>query len=302
MDWDDLRTFLSIAQTRTLSGAARALGVRQSTMSRRLEALEQRAGARLLQKMPHGYELTPLGEAVLGNAERMEAEAIAVERIVQGRDVALSGVVRVTMVDVLASRFMPLVIAALQCKHPQIVIDLEPDVRSLSLSKREADIALRMVSFEGNELVSRKIGSLANALYASHDYIKARGQLNEDGIGHTLISVPEDQTHLPEIRWLREKLPRAAIGLRTGSREAQLWAAKSGVGIACLSCFHAEGEVDLQRLTSIAEGPVRNIWLGVHQDLRYMPRIRAVIDVINSEMAKQSALMMPQDIKPLSAK
>ncbi|WP_214647741.1 LysR family transcriptional regulator [Novosphingobium aerophilum] len=93
MDWDDVRSFLAIARARSLSGAARELGVRQSTMSRRLEALELRAGARLLQRTPRGYELTPLGEAVLGNAERMEAEAIAVERLVQGRDVALSGVV-----------------------------------------------------------------------------------------------------------------------------------------------------------------------------------------------------------------
>jgi DNA-binding transcriptional LysR family regulator len=107
MDWDDVRSFLAIARTRSLSGAARELGVRQSTMSRRLEAMEARNGARLLQRTTSGYELTALGEAVLGNAERMEAEAIAVERMVQGRDVALSGVVRLTTVEVIANLCCP---------------------------------------------------------------------------------------------------------------------------------------------------------------------------------------------------
>ena len=91
LDWDDLRTFLAIARHGTLSAAARALGVHQPTMGRRLAALEQRAGARLLQKTPRGYIPTAAGEAILGNVERIEAEALAVERRITGRDVRLEG-------------------------------------------------------------------------------------------------------------------------------------------------------------------------------------------------------------------
>lgn len=106
MDWDDLRTFLAIARHGTLSAAARALGVTQPTMGRRLSAMEDRTGARLLQRLPGGYALTPLGETILGNAERVEAEVLAAERTITGKDIALEGLVRLTTVDTLAARIV----------------------------------------------------------------------------------------------------------------------------------------------------------------------------------------------------
>ena len=284
MDWDDLHSFLAIARARSLSGAARGLGVRQSTMSRRLAALEQRAGARLLQKTPAGYELTQLGEAVLGNAERMEAEAIAIERTVLGRDVSLSGVVRITTVDTLAAHLLPGVVARLREKHPGICVEVVADSRSLSLSRREADIALRLTRFEGNELVARKVGRLESGLYASEAYLHRHGPLNADGEGHALIATLEDQSHLPEMRWLSAHLPRAAIALRSNDREVHSGATRAGVGIALLSTFLAASAPDLVRLAEPEALPAREIWLGVHQDLRTMPRIRACVDAITLEM------------------
>jgi DNA-binding transcriptional LysR family regulator len=102
LPWDDLQSFLAIARHGTLSAAARALGVTQTTMGRRLTAMEGRAGARLLSRTPGGFVLTPAGEAVMGNVERIEAEALAVERRITGRDIRLEGVVRVTSVEILA--------------------------------------------------------------------------------------------------------------------------------------------------------------------------------------------------------
>ena len=298
MDWDDLRSFLAIARTRTLSGAARERGLRQSTMSRRLVALEQRAGARLLQKTPSGYELTPLGEAVLGNAERMEAEAIAIERMVIGRDVSLSGLVRITTVDTLAAHLLPPAVAALRCQHPDICVEVVADSRSLSLSRREADIALRMTRFEGHELVARKVGHLTSGLYASPAYLERRGIRpdapspfhlggNTDGTGHDLVTTLEDQAHLPESRWLTSHLPRARIALRSNDRDVQLGAVRAGVGMALLSGYLAATAPDLVELPPPEPLPSRDIWLGVHQDLRHMPRIRASMDAIIAEIAKQ---------------
>ena len=149
MQWDDLQTFLAIARQGTLSAAARELGVTQPTMGRRLTAMERRMGARLLQRLPSGFALTALGESVLANAERIEAEALAAERTIVGRDVALEGVVRLTTVETLADRVVAPAMARLQQVHPGIVVELVPDMRTLSLSKREADIALRMTRFEG---------------------------------------------------------------------------------------------------------------------------------------------------------
>jgi len=286
MDWDDVRSFLAIARMRTLSGAARSLGVRQSTMSRRLEALESRAGARLLQRTPSGYELTALGEAVLGNAERMEAEAIAVERMVQGRDVALSGVVRLTTVEIIAELLLPGAMARLRARYPGITIDVLSDPRSLSLSRREADLAIRMTRFAGNDLVSRRVASAANALYASEAYLARHGDGKDGESESAIITVLEDQAHLPEARWLAERLPGARVALRSNSRGVQLAGARAGLGIACLPCILADGVPGLSRIDSAGMGPEREVWLGVHADLRHMPRIRAVIEALDAAFAR----------------
>lgn len=291
MDWDDVRSFLAIARMRTLSGAARSLGVRQSTMSRRLEALESRAGARLLQKTPSGYELTALGEAVLGNAERMEAEAIAVERTVQGRDVALSGVVRVTTVDVMASRFMPAAIARLHKRYPGISVDVMSERRSLSLSRREADLAIRMVPFEGRELVSRRMARSTSAIYASPEYLAQYGR-DLTAPDHAIVTVLDDQAHMPEARWLAQLLPQARVVMRSNSFEALAGASMAGLGLTVLPCYMGDWMSGLEKV--LAEGsPQREVWLGVHPDLRHMPRIRAVIDALDAEFAAQQKLMAP---------
>ena len=282
MDWDDIRTFLAIARSRTLSGAARSLGVRQSTMSRRLAALEVRAGARLLQKTPAGYELTALGEGVLGNAERMEAEAVNVERTVAGRDMALSGIVRVTTVDTLATMLLPRAIAALRCKHPRIELEILPDSQSLNLARREADIALRLTRFEGHQVIARRIGLCRIGLYASTGYLASNGPPNADGEGHSLITTLDDQQHLPEVRWLETRFPRAVVAVRSNSRDVHLAATREGLGLAQMTEIQAAAAPELVRLDDEAELPIppREIWLGVHQDMRQMPRIRAVIDAI----------------------
>ncbi len=120
LDWDDLRTFLMIARHHTLSGAARALGVQQPTMGRRLEAMEQRAGAKLLLRTPSGFVLTEAGEAVLGNVERIELETLAVQRRIVGRDIRLEGTVRLTVVDTLASEVLTPILAAFRESHPGV--------------------------------------------------------------------------------------------------------------------------------------------------------------------------------------
>ena len=287
MDWSDLHSFLAIARSGSLSGAARELGVGQSTMSRRLAALELRAGTRLLQKTPSGYALTTLGEMVLGNAERMESEAIAIERSVAGCNVALSGLLRITTVDTLAHRLLPPAVARLREQHPGISVEIIADGRSLSLSRREADIALRMTRFEGNEIVARKVGEAPNGLYVSRAYQERAGPPNADGTGHAVITTLEDQAHLPESRWLVKRFPKAQVALRSNYREVQLGAARAGIGIVLASRYLAGAEPDLVELATNEPLPERDIWLGMHQDMRQTPRIRACVEAIDAELKLQ---------------
>lgn len=288
MDWDDLRTFLVIARHGTLSAAARSLGVTQPTMGRRLSAMEDRIGARLLQRLPTGYMLTPLGEAVLGNAERVEAEVLAAERAITGRDVALEGVVRLTTVETLAARIVAPALAALQTKHPGIVVELVPDTRSLSLSKREADIALRMSRFEGHEVAARRVGAFAMGLYATAEWSErvAQGDVR-------LVTVLDDQSHLPEAKWLRTEFPDAPIGFRSNSREVQLHATLAGAGIAALACYRAGLEGQLVRIDCRNPTLVRDIWLGLHVDMQHMPRVRAVKDAVIEALRRNATILNP---------
>ncbi|MFM5904675.1 MAG: LysR family transcriptional regulator [Micrococcales bacterium] len=288
MDWDDLRTFLAIARHGTLSAAARALGVTQPTMGRRLAAMEARTGARLLQRLPGRYALTPLGESVLGNAERIEAEALAAERVITGRDVALEGLVRLTTVDTLAARIVAPALAELQTRNPGIVVELVPDTRTLSLSRREADIALRMSRFEGHEVTARRVGALAMGLYASPEWYERiqNGEVR-------LVTVLDDQAHLPEAKWLREMFPNAPTGFSSNSREVQLWAAKSGAGVAALARYRADTEPGLVRIGVDRPDLIRDIWLGVHVDMRHMPRVRAVMEAVTAALKKSASVLVP---------
>lgn len=286
MEWDDLRTFLAIARHGTLSAAARELGLTQPTIGRRLAAMEERTGARLLLRTPGGYVLTSLGESVLGHAERIEAEVLAADRAISGRDIALEGVVRITTVDIMASAIVTPALAALQEAHPGIIVELAPDTRSFSLSRREADIALRMTRFEGHEIFARRVGRLAISRY------QARSRAS-DAPPPGLVTVLDDQAHLPEARWLRNLHPDAPITFRSNSREVQLMAARCGCGIAALPRFIADTETQLVRMETGEPDLVRDIWLGVHRDMRHMPRIRAAMDAVIAALAAHARNFHP---------
>ena len=241
-----------------------------------------------MQRLPGRYSLTPLGESVLGNAERIEAEALAAERTISGKDIGLEGVVRLTTVDTLASRIVAPALADLQSRQPGIVVELVPDTRSLSLSRREADIALRMSRFQGHEVAARRVGAMEIGLYATPDWQEriARGEAR-------LVTVLDDQAHLPEAKWLRDAFPKSAISFRSNSREVQLWATLSGAGIGALACYRADAEPGLRRLQPSTPPLIRDIWLGVHVDMRHMPRVRAVMDAVTHALERQASILVP---------
>lgn len=286
MEWDDLQTFLAIAKEGTLSGAARVLNTTQPTMGRRLQKMEERLGARLLERHPRGYVLTNLGETILGTAERIEAEVINAERVISGRDTALEGVVRVTSVDVITSRILPPAILKIQELHPKIQIELMPDARTLNLSRREADIAIRLTRFENLDIITKKLGTLSAGVFASQEYLDKYGMPNKSNSeNHRIINVLDDYMHLPEAKAIIDALPNATTVLKTNSRETMTGAVLAGIGIAILpkhSNFNAPNLINIDIGIGTLE---REVWLGVHRDLRHMPRVRAVINAISEEFA-----------------
>lgn len=297
LDWDDLRTFLAIARTGTLSAAARQLHVSQPTMGRRLEALHARLGARLLERTPSGFRLTTAGERVMGAVERMEAEALAVERTVTGQDVRLEGNVRVTSIGSFGSRLLTPLFGTLRARHPGISVELAVDARSLSLARREADIAVRLARFEGHEIVSRRVSDVAFGLFASEAYLERHGtpDLAAGSPGHLIVTVQDDQVALPESAWLAEAGREGRVSLRSNSRAVQLQAALAGLGLVCLPRILGDGVPGLARVPDAAHAPpLRELWIGLHRDTRHSPRIRAVFDHLAEGLRAARARLAPQ--------
>jgi DNA-binding transcriptional LysR family regulator len=295
LDWDDLKTFLAIARHGTLSAAARVLKVSQTTMGRRLDHLHGRAGVTLLERTPTGFRLTSAGAAILGEVERMEDAALSLERIITGEDRRLEGLVRVTAVDALAAHVLTAGLAPLQVRHPGIVVEIITDNRSLSLARREADIAVRLGRFDAHETVVRKIGEMSFAVYAAPAYLDRHGppDWTNGASGHRVVRVQDDLLDTPDARWFAEQTAQAEPALLANSREVQLRAVAAGLGLGHLPCYLAADRADVVRLDT-GLTVTREIWMGVHRDTRQAPRIVAVQDAIVNAIVQNRALLQPR--------
>ena len=280
LDWDDLRFFLALARRGSLMAAAKDLHVAQSTVGRRLASLEASLGVRLLNRTPDGYTPTQAGEGVQAHAERLEAEAVGLERSVGGRDLRMAGLVRVTCAETVATHILAPCLASLHRRYPDIMIELIPTARQLSLSMREAEVSISLKQPDQHDLVIRRIGTIAFGLYASPSYLEGREEPDfADGCpGHYLVTQSEDIEDAAQTGWLTGRAPRARVAMQTGSHEAAVAAALHGGGLACLARFRADPEAGLRRLPVPPPVPTASIWLVVHRDNRQTPRIRAAID------------------------
>ena len=295
LDWDDLRFFLYAARHRNLSAAAKELRVAQSTVGRRLASLEASLGVRLLDRTPDGYVLTRAGDVVLAKAEQLEAEALSLERDVGGRDTHMAGLVRVTCAEGLASEIIAPCLAVLHQKHPEIMVELLPGARELSLSMRETDISVRLTQSNQHDLVIRRVGTLSFGLYASLDYLERHGFPDIEGgcSGHYFVTQLDDLQDSEQTVWLAALGPRARVSVQTSSHEAAVAATLHGGGIGCLARFRADREPALKRLTVSVPAPNTAVWLVAHKDNRRNVRIRMVLTRISEEVRRLGSRLNP---------
>lgn len=290
LDWDDLRFFLAVARHRNLTAAAKELRVSQSTMGRRLASLEGALAVRLLHRTPEGYRLTLAGEGVLEQAERVEAEALAVVRRVGGQDDRLEGTVRIACTETLAAHVLAPCIVDLQQSHPGIRIAVVPHPSQVSLAMREADIAVRLTLTDRNDLIVRRVGHMAFGLYASSSYVQRQGvpDFPSGCPDHHLMTLRDDVESEDQARWAESMAPHALPGLTTSSHEVLIAAARNGGGLACLARFRADADPALTPIATPCQAPASDVYLLFHKDNRDTPRIRATSTVVG--VAIQAAL------------
>jgi DNA-binding transcriptional LysR family regulator len=276
MEWSDLRHVLAVARAGTLAAAARRLRVNQTTVSRRIAAAERALGARLFERSDGTLRPTKAGEAAVARAAQVEREVEALERRVGGADAALAGTVRLTSVPILVNRLLIPALPKLIAAHPRLQVELIAESRNLHLTRREADIAVRLARPEAGTALARRIGRLDYAIY---------GPRRRAGAALPWITYEEGLSHLPQARWIDAAAgPDAAVSLRVNDAEAILQAVRAGLGRSLLPCFVADAEKGVARLGPSKPVLSREIWLLVHRDLRPQARIAAVIDWLRGLM------------------
>ena len=175
MDWRALQDVVTVAETGSLSAAARRLNVSQPTVGRRIEQLEEQLGALLFNRTARGLVLTKVGEGILGHAKQMEEGALAIERIATGANQELQGNVRISLIEDLGIQWIPQKLNEFHKEFPQLAIEVNIDNRNVDLLRREADIAIRLARPEQADLICRKAGMLHFGLYASQSYLDEYG-------------------------------------------------------------------------------------------------------------------------------
>src|SRR5258706_4599544 len=288
LDWGDLRFFLELARTGTLAAAGRKLKVDNTTVGRRLTALERDLGARLFTRTPDGLVLTTAGEAMRAASEEMERALLRGEQQVLGADRTLAGMLRSAATEMLGEIVILPAMRALHAKHPQIRIDLVVGTARVDIARREADVALRYVPADGADLLGRRVGSVAFGAYATKEYLVRRGRPERGAgfAGHDVI------TYDVGIRQWRggdlagETVHNARVVLRTNSTRMLMQAVREGLGIGALPCCLAAPDPSLERVPHDARLELDGVWLVVHRDVQRTARVRAVIDALEMQVEK----------------
>lgn len=290
--WDDLRLVLAIARSGNLAAAAEALGVNHSTTFRRLNALEEEIGAKLFERLPQGYRPTESGVRFVEAAERMETEALALDRDLTGQDTRLSGTLRVTSSETTGYRLLPPEIARFRAAHPGIVIEVSIESRVIDLSRREADVALRATRPSQGDLFGRKLTDIRWALYAAPAYLKSNPPPARmaDLAHHRIVGWTENAPN-KAAHWLSKHAAEADTSYRTNSIVHQFMAAKAGIGIALLPLYLADPEKELVRLKPAIEGLFTEMWLVTHRSLKDTARVRAFMEMVGEGMKRRVAML-----------
>jgi DNA-binding transcriptional LysR family regulator len=233
----------------------------------------------LFLRTPERLQLTTAGLRLLPHAERIEGQALEAEREVLAADARLEGSLRVTATDGLIHHVLLPALAEFRREHPRLTIELRADVRLLDLSRREADVAVRLVKPKEPALIARRLGELRWSLFASQAYLDRRGSPRSLSAlsAHDFIGFEAALDDLPQTKWLRRAVPAPRYVVRANTTTAQVLACAEGHGIALLPAFVAPAEPRLKQLLSRSAMPTRELWAVIHSDLRTNARTVAFV-------------------------
>lgn len=290
LDWNDLRYFLAVAKGGSTLAAGRELRVSQTTVARRVAALEEALGVRLFDKRQAGYALTPAGEDLVERAELVESAATAFADAASAQSRDVSGTVKITTEEVYAITLLAPLLRELHEKHPEIRIDLDTSQTVRDLGAGEADISLRSTKgqHQAAGLVGRQLCVDDWALYCSRAYAerhgvpKTRAQLKK----HAFIGGGGGNLWIHYQGWLQSLGLEEQVAMHHATSGGLLSGVRSGFGIAVLPCIVADSDPDLVRCIPPRSNHDRMLWLFTHERVRHTPRVRTVIDFLYDKVSR----------------
>ena len=296
-DWSDLQVFLAIARAGQITRAGAALGIDPTTTSRRLRRLEARLGAALFEQTREGQVLTEAGEALMVKVEAMAQAAMTIEEpSLPGGTGQLTGTLRISASEGFGSWFLAAHVPDFVRAHPALTLDLVANSGFLSLSKREADIAVMLSRPKAGPVIARKLSDYSLRLYASRAYLDHAGlpQAPTDLLkGFSLVGYIPDLLYAPELRYLDELQTGLAPTLRSSSINAQHHLIAAGAGVGVLPCFM--GDADGALVPVLPERRItRSFWLVTHKDTHQLARVRAGRDWILSVVQRHRDTLLPE--------
>lgn len=289
VDWDDLKYFLAVARHGSTLGAGRALRVSQTTVARRLSALEEALGLVLVERRQAGYVLTPAGEALLAQAQAVESAAASFVDAAAAQSRDATGNVCLTCLDLYAVTILPPILKDMHEAHPGLRIELDTSDQRRDLGAGEADVALRGGRPPSDaSLVGRRIAADPWTLYCSRDYAAAhaRPRTADDLRRHAIIGGGGEKMWPLYQAWLRRHRLEEAVTMHHSSASGLLAAVRAGAGLAVLPIFVADREPDLVRCLEPIHGDDSELWLLTHERLRHTPRVRAVMDFLGERLTR----------------
>lgn len=293
MEWNDLKVILAIGRAGTLSGAAKSLGMNHSTVFRRINVIEEKMEVRFFDRLPQGYSMTEAGEAALGTAERIDNEVNGLSRELVGKDLRLQGSIRVTAPEGVSLRLLRPVFAAFLHEHTDIQIDLVVTGSALKLSRREADLAIRVTSNPPDTSIGRQVCKFGFGVYVSKEYLEVKkNRLPEE---HAWVLLEDASSWFKPAVWKKIFNPNSKVVFRSDSTSAIVNAALDGLGVTPLPCFIGDSEKELVRLDEfqkeIAKENALDLWILMHPDLRHTARVKALMRFIYESLEKEKSLI-----------
>jgi DNA-binding transcriptional LysR family regulator len=286
-DWNQAKAFLATAEEGSLSAAARALRLSQSTLSRQVEALEQELGLVLFERVGKGLTLTPSGVELLSHVRPMGEAANRVSLSAAGQSDAIEGTISISASEVYAAMVLPPILRRLRKLEPRINIRIIASNRPSDLQRREADIAIRNFPPTQPDLIAKKINDVFLRLYATPDYIERIGnpKLPYDLRNAEFISIDSSGGFLKGLNGMGLNLTERNFTSFTENILVMWEMVKEGLGIGILDDVLGDAEPRVRRVLPDVDPLVLPVWLVVHRELNTSRRVRVVFDLLAAELA-----------------